>query len=62
MSVVKLLTLGVDERAELESRVRAQTTAFRDWQRARVVLLAAGVWADGASGVDGQGRRGASCC
>jgi transposase len=42
MSVVEPLTLGVDERAELESRVRAQTTAFRDWQRARVVLLAAG--------------------
>ena len=42
MSVVEPLTLTVEERAELESRVRAQTTAFRDRQRARVVLLAAG--------------------
>jgi len=41
MWVVEPLVLTVGERAELEARVRAQTTAHRDRQRARVVLLAA---------------------
>jgi transposase len=41
MWVVDALVLTVEERSELERRVRAQTTAHRDRQRARVVLLAA---------------------
>ncbi|HEY6358056.1 MAG TPA: IS630 family transposase [Vicinamibacterales bacterium] len=40
------LTLTVEDRTELDRRVRAQTTAHRDRQRAQVVLLAA----DGVSG------------
>jgi len=41
MWTVEPLVLSVEERAELEGRVRAQTTAHRDRQRAEVVLLAA---------------------
>lgn len=41
MWTVEPLVLSVEERAELERRVRAQTTAHRDRQRAQVVLLAA---------------------
>ncbi len=47
MWTVEPLVLSVDERVELERRVRAQTTAHRDRQRARVVLLAA----DGVPGI-----------
>jgi transposase len=46
MWAVEPLTLTVEERSELERRVRALTTAHRDRQRARVVLLAA----DGVTG------------
>ena len=46
MWVVVPLTLTVQERAELGSRVRAQTTSHRDRLRARVVLFAA----DGVTG------------
>src|SRR5665213_824674 len=38
---VEPLALTEEDRAELERRVRAQTTAHRDRQRAQVVLLAA---------------------
>jgi transposase len=38
---VEPLTVSVEERDELERRVRAQTTPHRDRQRAEVVLLAA---------------------
>jgi transposase len=41
MWIVEPLVLTVEERVELERRVRAQTTAHRDRQRAQVVLLAA---------------------
>jgi transposase len=41
MWTVEPLVLSVEDRVELEARVRAQTTAHRDRQRARVVLLAA---------------------
>jgi transposase len=40
MWVVEPLVLTVEERAELAGRLRAQTTAHRDRQRAEVVLLA----------------------
>ena len=43
---VEPLVLTVEDRGELEARVRAQTTPHRDRQRARVVLLSA----DGVSG------------
>ena len=46
MWTVDRLVLSVEERSELEGRVRAQTTTHRDRVRARVVLLAA----DGAPG------------
>ena len=46
MWTVDPLVLTVVDRVELERRVRAQTTAHRDRQRARVVLLAA----DGVAG------------
>jgi transposase len=46
MWTVEPLVLTITERAELECRVRAQTTTHRDRQRAEVVLLAA----DGVSG------------
>jgi hypothetical protein len=41
MWTVEPLLLTLEERGELERRLRAQTTAHRDRQRARVVLLAA---------------------
>lgn len=41
MWTVDPLVLAIDEREELERRVRAQTTSHRDRQRAEVVLLAA---------------------
>lgn len=41
MWTVEPLLLTLEERAELERRFRAQTTAHRDRQRAQVVLLAA---------------------
>lgn len=41
MWTVDPLVLTIEERAGLERRVRAQTTAHRDRQRAQVVLLAA---------------------
>src|SRR5665213_3980277 len=41
MWTVEPLALSMEERAELERRVRAQTTPHRDRQRAQVVLLAA---------------------
>ena len=41
MSTVDPLVLTIEARAELERRLRAQTTAHRDRQRAQVVLLAA---------------------
>lgn len=41
MWTVEPLTLTMEERAELEGRARAQTSAHRDRQRAEVVLLAA---------------------
>ena len=47
MWTVEPLVVSVEERAELERRVRAQTTAHRDRQRARVVLLAV----DGVPGI-----------
>lgn len=40
MWTVEPLVLSVEDRAELERRVRAHTTAHRDRQRAEVVLLA----------------------
>jgi transposase len=46
MWTVEPLAVTAEERTELERRLRAQTTAHRDRQRARVVLLAA----DGVSG------------
>ena len=46
MWTVEPLLLTFEERAELERRVRAQTTAHRDRVRAEVVLHAA----DGAAG------------
>lgn len=46
MWTVEPLVLSLEERVELERRVRAQTTPRRDRQRAQVVLLAA----DGVSG------------
>jgi transposase len=46
MWTVEPLTVTAEERSELEQRVRAHTTAHRDRQRARVVLLAA----DGITG------------
>lgn len=46
MWTVEPLTVTVEERAELERRVRAQTTPHRERVRAEVVLLAA----DGVSG------------
>ena len=46
MSTVDPLVLTIEERGELERRLRAQTTAHRDRQRAQVVLLAA----DGVAG------------
>lgn len=42
MWTVEPLAITVEERNELERRVRAQTTTHRDRQRAQVVLLAAG--------------------
>jgi transposase len=53
---VEPLVLTLEERAELERRVRAQTTTHRDRQRARVVLLAA----DGLTGVEIAARVGFS--
>jgi transposase len=47
MWTVEPLVLTIEERTELEGRVRAQTTAHRDRVRAQVVLLA-------ADGVPGQ--------
>ena len=47
MWTVEPLVLMLEERVELERRLRAQTTAHRDRQRAQVVLLA-------ASGVTGR--------
>ncbi|MEO6495831.1 MAG: hypothetical protein ABIP99_23620 [Ilumatobacteraceae bacterium] len=41
MWIVEPLLLTPEERVELERRLRAQTTAHRDRQRAQVVLLAA---------------------
>ncbi len=41
MWTVEPLVLSLEERAELERRVRAHTTSHRDRQRAQVVLLAA---------------------
>ncbi len=41
MWTVEPLVVTIEERNELERRVRAQTTAHRDRQRAQVVLLAA---------------------
>ena len=41
MWTVEPLLLTLEERGELERRLRAQTTAHRDRQRARVLLLAA---------------------
>jgi transposase len=41
MWTVEPLLLSVEDRAELERRVRGQTTTHRDRQRAQVVLLAA---------------------
>jgi len=38
---VEPLEVTVEERGEIERRVRAQTTTHRDRQRAEVVLLAA---------------------
>ena len=46
MWTVEPLALTMEERTELERRVRAQTTPHRDRQRAQVVLLAA----DGVTG------------
>ena len=46
MWMVDPLVLTLEERSELERRVRARTTAHRDRQRAKVVLLAA----DGVTG------------
>lgn len=46
MWTVEPLTLTLEDRSELERRVRAQTTPHRDRQRAKVVLLAA----DGVTG------------
>lgn len=46
MWTVEPLVVTIEERNELERRVRAQTTAHRDRQRAQVVLLAA----DGVAG------------
>jgi transposase len=46
MSIVEPLSMSIEDRAELERRVRASTTSYRDRQRAEVVLLAA----DGVSG------------
>ena len=48
MWTVEPLVLTSEERAELERRLRAQTTTHRDRQRAEVVLLAA----DGLTGVE----------
>jgi transposase-like protein len=44
MWTVEPLVLSVEERDELERRVRGLTTAHRDRQRAEVVLLAADGW------------------
>jgi transposase-like protein len=44
MWTVEPLVLSVEERDELERRVRGVTTAHRDRQRAEVVLLAADGW------------------
>ena len=46
MWTVEALVLTIEERSELERRLRAQTTPHRDRQRAEVVLLAA----DGVAG------------
>jgi transposase len=46
MWTVEPLVVTAEDRSELERRLRAQTTAHRDRQRARVVLLAA----DGVTG------------
>jgi transposase len=46
MWTVEPLTLTLEDRSELERRVRARTTPHRDRQRAKVVLLAA----DGVTG------------
>jgi len=48
MWTVEPLVLTLEERAELERRLRAQTTTHRDRQRAEVVLLSA----DGLTGVE----------
>ena len=52
MWTVEPLVLTLEERVELERRLRAQTTTHRDRQRAQVVLLA-------ADGVPGQPDRAA---
>jgi Homeodomain-like domain len=44
MGTVEPLALSVEERDELERRVRGLTTAHRDRQPAEVVLLAADGW------------------
>lgn len=56
MWTVEPLLLSVDDRVELEARLRAQTTAHRDRQRAEVVLLAA----DGVPGTQISQRVGLS--
>jgi hypothetical protein len=37
MWIVEPLSLSIEDRAELERRVRASTTSYRDRQRAEVV-------------------------
>jgi transposase len=56
MWIVEPLELSVEQRYELERRVRAATTAVRDRQRAEVVLLCA----DGVAGNQVAGRVGLS--
>ena len=56
MWTVEPLMLSAEDRTELERRVRAQTTAHRDRQRAQVVLLAA----DGVPGNQIVGQVGLS--
>ena len=56
MWTVEPLVLSVEVRVELERRVRAQTTAHRDRQRAQVVLLAA----DGVAGIQIAAQAGLS--
>ena len=44
MTMPKALEVCDEDRVVLEARVAASKTARRDWQRARIVLLASGPW------------------